>query len=286
MAAPKAEELPPPLEPLRRELQKILSHSAVNPEPVTYWGGVSSSNPALHEDDPSTSVLTHIFHGRTKQHLNPASGVTSAFYVCDAHSDVVSDPDKYALAVDDDGVTAVHACAINGYLDTLEVLVEVGGASPFAQVARSRVDALQMARRRGHAGVLAYLTSFQGKVGAQRLSEIATAVATRRQEAAKAKAIAEGVVDSGDGNDDDEASQATSLSAGALSAANAAQTRQAKAEEARSIALARSMQAIAKEAVEEVELLPRVLWRAEYIVMDNSRGVGYYPRKPFSEGED
>jgi hypothetical protein len=284
MAAQKGDDLPPPLEPLRRELQKIISHSAVNPEPVTYWGGVSSGNPALHEDDPSTSVLAHVFRGRTKHNLDPVSGITSAVYVCDAHSDVVTDPDKYALAVDDDGITAVHACAINGYLETLKVLIEVGGASPFTQVMRSRVDALQMARRRGHAGVLDYLTGFQGKGGAQRLSEIATAVATRREETAKAKAIAEGVVDGG--NEHDDESQATSLSAGALSAVNAAQTRQAKAEEARSVALARSMQAIAKEAVEEVELLPRVLWRAEYIVMDNSRGVGYYPRKPFSEGED
>lgn len=285
MAAPERGDLPLPLEPLRRELKKILSQTAVNPEPVAYWGGVSQGNPtASAANDPAASVLAYVFKGHTRQRSDPASGKTSAYYVCDAHAEVVSDPDKYALAADDDGVTAVHACAINGYLDTLQVLVEAGGASPFAQVARSRVDALQMARRRGHCGVLAYLTSFQGKVGAQRLGDIAAAVAARRKHAAD-KASAAAANDNNHDNGDDDATQATVLSAGALSAVGAAQTRQAKAAEAREAAMARSLAAIAHEVVEELGLLPRVVWRAEFVVVDHARGVGYYPRKPFSDGE-
>ena len=82
------------------------------------------------------------------------------------------------------GVTALHACAINGFLGLLRALVEFGDCDPVdvaehlapyfdARVERARgADALWMAKRRGHKACVAYLMSLaavQDSLGAAAL---------------------------------------------------------------------------------------------------------------------
>ena len=77
---------------------------------------------------------------------------------------MVAEPEEFAAVIDSDGVTGVHACALNGYYDTLVQLVEEGGADPFVQT-RSGIDALMMARRRGHRKILKYFEELQSDGG-------------------------------------------------------------------------------------------------------------------------
>ena len=82
------------------------------------------------------------------------------------------------------GVTALHACAINGFLGLLRALVEFGDCDPVdvaehlapyfdARIERARgADALWMAKRRGHKACVAYLMSLaavQDSLGAAAL---------------------------------------------------------------------------------------------------------------------
>ena len=268
-----------PEPPLRRELQRILGLSAVNPNPVQYWG-IQEENDGAGGLRPS--ALAQLFSGQVQLRTDPASGLTRPHYVCFSHADVLADPDRFAGAVDEDGLTGVHACAINGFLETLQVLVELGGAAPFAQ-ARGRVDALMIARRRGHKHILTFLTSLQGDRGSDRLAAIAASVAERRAKEAAEKAA---LLSNDDAGDDGGASLASSLAAQTTASEASVARRVEKAAAARQAAVERSLKAIAKEQVEELELLPRVAWRGEMIVTDNSRGVGYYPRKPFSDGDE
>ena len=108
----------------------------VNPAPVDYWG--------------DNEELTQLFAGEKNISTDPRTGQAAKMtFTCHAHAVVAEDPEAFASAVDPDGVTGVHACALNGYVDTLKLLVEEGGADPFVQT-RSGIDALMMARRRGH----------------------------------------------------------------------------------------------------------------------------------------
>jgi len=254
---------------VRRELRRILSQTSVNPEPLSYWG-------SREDDEGKPTALASVFSGRTV--LKTLGDATHATFRCDSHATVAADPDTFALAVDDDGITAVHACAINGYLETLKVLVEEGGASPFAQ-AKGSVDGLVLARRRGHAPVLQYLSSFASEQGKARLDAIQVQVLERRARKAAVAALLER---DAEGGASDEASTGSQPS---VITAVLAEQRTAKQAEARTQAIAASMAAIQKGAEKEVELLPRKFWKAEYAQIDDARGVGYYPRKPLLEEE-
>jgi len=217
------------------------------------------------------SVHSQLFEGHLEiRTVDAKTGRTEVRFVCDNHAKVIADPDRYSLAVDEDGICGVHACAINGYLETLRALVELGGASPFAQ-ARGRVDALMMARRRGHHHVLEYLESFEGERGAARLAEIAAQVEARRlREAGERAALL--------GEEEGSIDEAPTLDTEEIQAQKAE-----KAAEARAAAVEASMRAIQASAAKKVELLPRKIWRAEWCQIDDSRGVGFYPRKPLAE---
>jgi hypothetical protein len=255
---------------MRAELQKIMSQTRSNPEPIPYWG---------KQDNMVSQKMSMLFEGRPmlKTDSKEGSNITRVHYYCDNHRAVVADPDAFAMIVDEDGVTGVHAAAINGYLDTLRILIERGGANPFAQV-RGRVDALQMARRRGHNEVLEYLSSFQGEAGAQKLIAISAYVQDRRNKLAEQLAQLEGDM-SGfeDGNEELEQEEE-------VEEEEKKKTVEAVAE-AREVALRASMKAIQKDVVKSVELIPRKIWRAEWAEIDDKRGVGYYPRKPLAEEE-
>ena len=68
-------------------------------------------------------------------HLQGKSGPC---FICDAHAAVVAEPEEYAAVVDPDGVTGVHACALNGYYDTLVELVEEVSEGMSTRAARLR----------------------------------------------------------------------------------------------------------------------------------------------------
>jgi hypothetical protein len=253
---------------LRREIRRILSVTTVNPEPVRYWGA--------HEDpEGKPTVLSLLFGGRVilKTRID---GSTFATFRCDAHAAVVANPDKFSSVVDEEGICGVHACAINGYLETLKVLVEEGAASPFVQ-ARGRLDALMLARRRGHEHIIQYLDTFSGEAGQARLAAISARVGERRVRMAAARALLDGAA--GDASEEDpdlDAPEATT---------ELEEQRTAKQAEVRSQALAASLAAIQKDAPKPTQLLPRKFWRAEFTQLDVARGIGYYPRKPVVEEE-
>jgi hypothetical protein len=259
-----------PVVVIRRELRNILKSTTVNPEPIPYWGPVE-------DDEGNRPPLSSMFCGRTILRTFSKTS-TRATFQCDYHSAIVANPDAFSLAVDDDGCTGVHACAINGYLNTLKVLVEEGAASPYAKVS-GQVDALVLARRRGHKAVLEYLISYADQEGRARFVEIQARVAERRARKAAVAALLER--DEGLNDDDDDAS----TSQPSVTTAVLAEQRTAKQAEARTQALKASMAAIQQDTVKPVELLPRKFWRAEYAQLDDARGVGYYPRKPLAEEE-
>jgi hypothetical protein len=255
-----------PTEPtLRRELQRILQQTSINPQPVAWWGTRSH---ALADLFPGFMVC-----------FTDSEGMTKVRFECSNHSTVADDPDKYAMVADDDGFSSVHACALNGYLDTLRVLVEEGGANPFAQT-RHRIDALMLARRRGHASILEYLTDFEGRDGAARLSEIGDRVRERKRRTAEALAkLTKTAVES------DESDEGSVVSDPGRPTVTGLQARAAKAAEARAAALAAAMKALEQVPAKAIERLPRTVWRAETVQLDEERGMGYYPRKPFADGD-
>lgn len=250
----------------RRALSALLAQTSVNPAPVEYWGNRS---------DPTGAILAVIFPGSTR--YSTEGGRVKSRCVCDAAAAVEADPDRFSAVADDDGFTCVHACALNGYLDTLQTLIEEGGAAPFTTT-RGRVDALMIARRRGHIAVLEYLSSFEGEGGAEALQSITRRVAERRRrEEERRRALTAD-------DDEEEEEDMGAMAARALAAAEAArEMKAAKAAEAKAVAIEAGRKAMLKLAPKTVELLPRRAWRGEVVQMDEKRGIGYYPRKPLQE---
>ena len=68
-----------PTSNVRREIQRLLMQSSINPEPVPYWG--SSSN-----------LLSLIFNGRAVYFEDTNDKKTKVRFVCENHVAVVSDP--------------------------------------------------------------------------------------------------------------------------------------------------------------------------------------------------
>jgi len=232
-------------------LRRALRKTHVNPKPVPYWG--------------SESRLTELFAGEAMVETTDEDPTPRCIFVCTAHQAVVDNPDFFAAATDSDGLTAVHACALNGYLDTLKVLVEDAAAPPFAKT-RSGIDTLMVARRRGHRHILQYLVTFEGQHGAAKFLEIQQRVEERRRREEAAARLAQ------DGGSLD--------SMESLSMEEAQRQREARMQEAKAAALEKSMLAL-QEKVKVVELLPFEIWRAERVQMDKKRGVAYYPRKAY-----
>ena len=259
--------------PISPELVRILATTSVNAAPVPYWRATAE------DAEGQPSALAQAFAGSTRAKTD-ADGVTRPHYICDNHAKVVARVDHYALAEPDaDGLRPVHACAINGFLDTLKVLVERGGADPFAACRAGKADCRELAKRRGHASsVGAYLAQFEGDVGSGRLASVMAAVAARRVAEAAKRAVE---LAAAAAENDDSSSYASTMASPA--SVEARQQRAMKAAEARERALEASMKAIQTDVVANVELLPRVFWRAEFVVKDDSRGVGYYPRKPLAD---
>ncbi|KAH8098113.1 hypothetical protein JL720_1040 [Aureococcus anophagefferens] len=146
--------------PKPRSMRDLLEEYAcrVNPRPVEYWG---------FPEEPDHALLCDVFRGRTnivmrkrteeyKRNGKKETRVveyTALASACAKHAQVVAAPGKYAAARDaQTGVTAVHACAFNGYAETLKALLDVGGADAYARTACG-VDAFEIARRREHADV-------------------------------------------------------------------------------------------------------------------------------------
>jgi len=232
-------------------LRQLLRRTYVNPNPVLYWG--------QHEH------LSVLCEGQTSIDTDVTGRVYTGFH-CKGHAKVEADPDPFSFAMDSDGFRGVHACALNGYLDTLRVLVEQGGAMPFVQT-RGGVDALMIARRRGHRHVLDYLMQFEGDRGAELLGTIRKSVEERRQREALAN------------QEFDEGSLA---SAQELTLEEALRRREERLAEAMAKALEVSLLVLEQKA-KPVETLPRKIWRAEWVQLDQKRGVGFYPRKPFHD---
>ena len=105
------------------------------------------------------------------------------------------------------GVTAVHACAINGYLGLLRAMIEFGDSDPTdvaehlgplfdARVEKARgADALWMAKRRGHKACVDYLLSLTavrdliGVVHVAKDDVQARSILDKEQEAARVKNV-------------------------------------------------------------------------------------------------
>ena len=159
--------------------------TSVNPSPVEYWGS------AVHYPN-----LAKLFSGHAQLVTAPGSEAgaprtTTVIFLCNNHKSVVADPDAYSSVEDTELINGVHACALNGFVDTLKVLIEEGGALPFKK-ARGGLDALMIARRRGHESVLNYLSTFEGQGGAQKLIKIQQRVAERRRREAAERALRDG----------------------------------------------------------------------------------------------
>lgn len=143
----------------------------VNPRPVQWWGLV---------EDPSYDLLCQVFDGRSQ-----ITKSNTLRHVCCNHALVVENPGTYAQAMDiTSKITAVHGCAMNGYVETLRVLVENGGADIFA-LSADGVDALRIAQTRNHVDVVSYILECHAEETQRRLvlpfTEEALAEQTRRQ---------------------------------------------------------------------------------------------------------
>lgn len=143
----------------------------VNPRPVQWWGLV---------EDPSYDLLRQVFAGRS--HITKSNTLR---HVCCNHALVIENPGTFARAIDTTSkVTAVHGCAMNGYVETLRVLVEKGGADIFA-ICADGIDALRIAQTRNHVDVVSYILECQAEECRRRLAlpgkEEALAELTQRQ---------------------------------------------------------------------------------------------------------
>lgn len=228
----------------------------INPEPMVYWG--------------KDERLQQLFAGRSQivsQGAGEAASTRQTF-VCTAHEAVVAEPEFFANVVDGDGVRGVHACALNGYLETLKVLVEEGGADPFAQTRLGGVDTLMIARRRGHRQVSRYLQSLTDDGGA-RLEEIRVMIEERQR--------LRDVQDSLD-----------NLSRAPDSPEKPDIDFEARRKHRAQMAKEKALKATAqpKKESKSVDAIPRLFWRAEYCQIDKngpaSKHHGFYPRKPFN----
>lgn len=248
----------------------------VNAAPVPYWGGgaplVEEPPPgstataaelaaAAQEEAAAQRLLALVFEG-TSQLTGATDGSRRVVRVltCGAAAAVAAEPELFAGATDADGVTAVHGCALNGYLATLRVLVEEGGADPYVETCDG-LDASEIALRRGHVDIVEYLDTAHevvAKIQAEKQAESdrqAHAEATRLEEAARRK----------------------QQHAERLVAEESA--RQTKAEVVRT-AMKKAQVEAEKEAEKDAAdtLTHKTVWRTVQIEVDPKRGLGFYPR--------
>jgi len=250
--------------PKPRSMRDLLEEYAcrVNPRPVEYWG---------FPEEPDHALLCDVFRGRTnivmrkrteeyKRNGKKETRVveyTALASACAKHAQVVAAPEKYAAARDaQTGVTAVHACAFNGYAETLKALLDVGGADAYARTACG-VDAFEIARRREHADVEAVLAD----VEAARLArEAALRQAPIDEQLAKQRALE---------------AEARAKRMEEMNRVEDAKRRMLE-EEAR-----RARQRAAEErAWKRLGIVPtrRTKWKGITIDVDERRGVGYFPK--------
>ncbi|KAJ1447961.1 hypothetical protein M885DRAFT_540903 [Pelagophyceae sp. CCMP2097] len=130
----------------KRSMGDVLDEQAgrVNARPIEWWGaaGVSGHDLLAQLMAPGVTLITK---PQGLRHQSAAQALVEAA------------PGAYAAARDSDsGICAVHACAFNGYVDALRVLVEAGGADVYAET-HDGFDARAVAAERGHANVCEYI---------------------------------------------------------------------------------------------------------------------------------
>jgi hypothetical protein len=100
----------------------------INAHPVAWWGD---------PDEPDHELLKTVFSAeRTLMRTSrveiegEATRISTTLrHQSAGHAAVLESPKAFADARDaQTGVTALHGCAFNGYLDTMRLLVEKGGA--------------------------------------------------------------------------------------------------------------------------------------------------------------
>ena len=204
-------------------------------------------------------LIAKAFKGQTK--IVSRDGRTFLESKCVAHAEIVEDPDDFVNALDTDGINCVHGCALNGFLSTLEVLVQYG-ADPL-QKTFDGIDALQIARSRGHHDITAYL---------ENIEPVLRAVAERKaaEEQARLDLIARR----------EAANQARREEMQAKMRAEE-KARQMKAD-AKAAALKKAqLEAKAREeAARGIDPMERVIWAQERIDIDTRRHIGFFPRRP------
>lgn len=122
----------------------------VNPRPVAWWGS---------EDDVAFEKLSAVFAGRT---LIQDEGPRLK-HVCANHNDVAATPVKYTEVVDAASrISAVHACSLNGYVETLRVLLDDGGAD-FSATTSDGFTAKRIAQLRQHHDIVELLDRAEEK---------------------------------------------------------------------------------------------------------------------------
>lgn len=122
----------------------------VNPRPIAWWGS---------EDDVAFEKLAAVFAGRTLiQDESPRLK-----HVCANHDDVAGSPKAYTQVVDGASrISAVHACSLNGYVETLRVLLDDGGAD-FSATTVDGFTAKRIAQLRQHHDIVELLDRAEEK---------------------------------------------------------------------------------------------------------------------------
>jgi hypothetical protein len=82
---------------IRRELNRLLAQSSVNPQPISYWGSAydSAGNP---------NRLFQIWEGRSEAYTDDI-GETRVRFICSIHESVLATPDKFSTETDEDFIT-------------------------------------------------------------------------------------------------------------------------------------------------------------------------------------
>lgn len=199
-------------------------------------------------------LLRNLFSGSSQ--ISSEDGRNKMVFNNNAHELIVANPEMYAAASDADGVNGVHACAVNGYLSTLRCLVECGGADPFSKTTFGGLDAEFIARRRGHRGVIQYLAELQ-KNGRKLFKRIRA----RLEAARRGKDVP------------------TLPPPPTISSETSKERRARRAAEARARALKDAHEAMLR--AKTTDGLPRIIWRNEWVQIDEKQSRGYYPRKVF-----
>lgn len=76
---------------LRGELQRMMSQTKSNPDPIPYWGS---------GDDMNSQKLKMLFEGKPilkTDVVDSKTEVTRVHYFCDNHRAVAADPDSFAM---------------------------------------------------------------------------------------------------------------------------------------------------------------------------------------------